>query len=159
MVVSVSQAAIPKVFLSLNYFIMKFSLWEDTHLYLRLLAQYPYTCLRKNGVIINKHPTSTVVQGLIIVKFFDIIRYLDSINDLEKNFSGLFADLVNKNDFKNYKDAKINMYLYQARVNRQFWVAFRIGWLMLRKKLTLKNIFTFLKLPFHLLISIVRIPR
>lgn len=159
LVVQVSQAAIPREFLINNLFEEKFSLWEDTHLYLRILAQYPYTCLAKKGVILQKHPLSTVSQGFSNIRYSDLERYLNAIDDIESSYSELFSNLVSKNDFNNYKDAKINMYLYQARVNRQFRVAYRIGWLLLRNNLTLKNIFTFSKLPFHLTISKVGFPK
>lgn len=148
-VVSVSQAAIPREFLINNNFEAKYSLWEDTHLFLRLLVQFSYKGLQINGIVIQKHINSTVVRGMSMVRLDDVNRYMNAIDDLYENYWQMFEKLVNKRDFISYKDAKLNMYLYQARVNKQFKVAYSVAFKLLVNRFNLKNFLTFIKLIFH----------
>jgi hypothetical protein len=82
---------------------------------------------------------------------------LEAIDDLTHNYWRIFENLVGKKDFINYKDAKINMYLYQARINKQFMVAYRISIKLLMNKLSFMNFLTFIKLPVHHLVNTIKL--
>ncbi len=152
-VIGVCQAAIAKCFLAENMFDTRFSLWEDTHLFFRLLAQYPYRQLNAQGYVAVQHEQSTVIAGSRQVKMTDVERYMLAINDLEKNYCNLFSKYLAKKDFKNYRDSKLNMYLYMARTNRQYGVAYNVAKLMLKNRLSLKNVVTCMKLVAHNIIG------
>lgn len=152
-VIGVCQAAIARCFLAENMFDTRFSLWEDTHLFFRLLAQYPYKQTNVQGYVAVQHEQSTVIAGSRQVKMTDVERYMSAINDLENNYRNLFSKCLEKKDFKNYRDSKLNMYLYMARTNRQYGVAYSIAKLMLKNRLSLKNVVTCLKLVAHNIIG------
>lgn len=152
-VIGVWQAATARCFFAENMFDTRFSLWEDTHLFFRLLAQYPYRQLNAQGYVAVQHEQSTVIAGSRKVKMTDVERYMLAINDLENNYRNLFSKCLVKKDFKNYRDSKLNMYLYMARTNRQYGVAYSIAKLMLKNRLSLKNVVTCLKLVAHNIIG------
>lgn len=83
----------------------------------------------------------------------DVERYMSAINDLENNYWEHFSKYLAKKDFENYRDSKLNMYLYMARTNSQFGVAYSIAKLMLKNRLSLKNVVTCLKLVAHNIIG------
>ncbi len=152
-VIGVCQAAIARYFLCNNLFDVRFSLWEDTHLFFRLLSQYHYIQTNVKGYVAVQHQQSTVAKGNINVKISDVERYMDAITDLEHNYWHLFSKYVTKKDFRNYRDAKLNMYLYTARSNGQYGIAYSIAKKMMKNRLSFKNILTCLKLPIHQIIK------
>lgn len=152
-VIGVCQAATARCFFAENMFDTRFSLWEDTHLFFRLLAQYPYRQLNAQGYVAVQHEQSTVIAGSRKVKMTDVERYMSAINDLENNYWILFSKYLAKKDFKNYRDSKLNMYLYMARINCQYGVAYNVAKLMLKNRLSLKNVVTCLKLVAHNIIG------
>ena len=152
-VIGVCQTPITRKLLVNNLFDTRFSLWEDTHLFLRLLAQENYIQTNVKGYVAVQHQQSTVAMGSSNVKISDVERYMDAITDLEKNYWLLFSKYVSKNDFRNYRDAKLNMYLYMARSNGQYGVAYSIAKKMMKNRLNIKNILTCLKLPIHQIIK------
>jgi glycosyltransferase involved in cell wall biosynthesis len=153
LVIQTSQAIVAKKILLYHMFDERFSLWEDTHLYLRLLAEYNYKSCNIDGVIMHAHENSTVATGMSIVKLKDVRRYLTAIEDLQVNHFHLFKKFVNIIHLKKYKDAKINMYLYQARQNKQFGTAYKIAFIMITNQFNFVNIKTFFKLPVHHFLS------
>ena len=107
-------------------------IWEDTHLWLRLAAQFPVVQTKSYTVIQHVHAESTVAKGLRKIKWTDVSKYLNAIDDLNCNYWSLFEGKLPTTYFKDYKKAKINMYLYQARQNKQVAVALKIWWLGVR---------------------------
>lgn len=152
-VIGVCQAVIARNFLCDNMFDTRFSLWEDTHLFFRLLAQYPYRQTNVQGYVVVQHQQSTVAIGSRQVKPFDVERYMMAVNDWEQHYWHLFSNYITKDAFRDYRDAKLNMYLYMARANRQFGVAYSIAKMLIKNKLTFKNIVTCLKLPIHQIVG------
>ncbi|MBR3979855.1 MAG: glycosyltransferase family 2 protein [Bacteroidales bacterium] len=151
--IGVWQVAIAKIFFEKNKFDARFSLWEDTHLFFRLLAQYPYKQSGVQGYVAVQHEQSTVIVGSRQVKMADVERYISAINDLENNYWNLFSNYLTEKDFQNYRDSKLNMYLYMARTNCQFDVAYSIAKLMLKNRFSLRNVVTCLKLVVHQMIG------
>ncbi len=111
-----------------NNFNLNFRIWEDTHLWLRIAAQFPVQQLEEYTCIQNVHGGSTVVQGLRIVKLSEMDQYINAIQDLRDNYSELFNSKLNDSFFNNYIAEKHKMYLYQARQNKQLYVALAVWW-------------------------------
>ena len=152
-VIGVCQAAIAKCFLAENLFDIRFSLWEDTHLFFRLLAQYPFKQSSVQGYVAVQHELSTVIAGSKQVKMTDVERYISAINDLENNYWNLFSNYLTEKDFQNYRDSKLNMYLYVALTNCQYNEAYSVAKLMLKNRFSFKNVVTCLKLVVHQMIG------
>jgi glycosyltransferase involved in cell wall biosynthesis len=121
-----NSVCVHKSILENNKFDIRFRIWEDTHLWLRIAAQFPVIQIPEYTVIQHIHDESTVVQGMKKVVLKDVNSYILAINDLKLNYSNLFNDKIYKKDFANYIDAKYRMYLYQARQNKQSGTALKI---------------------------------
>ena len=107
-------------------FDVRFRLWEDTHLWLRIAAQYPVYQMEEYTVIQHIHEQGTVVQGMKKIRLKEVVQYIAAVQDLRDNHVALFKGKLSENYFNHYIDSKYRMYLYQARQNRQFQVAYQI---------------------------------
>jgi glycosyltransferase involved in cell wall biosynthesis len=106
-----------------NRFDAKFRIWEDTHLWLRIAAQYPVYQIEQFTVIQHVHNDGTVVQGMKKIQINEVNQYVSAILDLKINHASRFEGKLPSVFFDQYIDSKYRMYLYQARQNQQFRVA------------------------------------
>jgi glycosyltransferase involved in cell wall biosynthesis len=104
----------------------RYRLWEDTHLWLRITAQFPLYQIEEYTAIQHIHINGTVVEGMKTIRIKDVHQYVNAVADLRDNYSGLFEGKFSKNQFNKYIDSKYRMYLYQARQNKQVFVAWQI---------------------------------
>jgi glycosyltransferase involved in cell wall biosynthesis len=104
----------------------KFNIWEDTHLWFRILANYPFYQIPQvtTGWVI--HSNGSVSKNFAKVKIRSLKMYLDCISDLEKNHYNELNGLLTKNDFANYKFKKYKLLLDTAANNYQF-ITFHFG--------------------------------
>jgi glycosyltransferase involved in cell wall biosynthesis len=121
-----SQVCVHRSILENVRFDVRFRLWEDTHLWLRIAAQYPVYQMEEYTVIQHIHEQGTVVQGMKKIRLKEVVQYIAAIQDLRDNHVALFEGKLPENYFNHYIDSKYRMYLYQARQNRQFQVAHQI---------------------------------
>lgn len=127
-----TQVCVHRSILVNEKFDRRFRLWEDTHLWLRIAAQYPVYQIEEYTAIQNIHDEGTVAQGMKQVNMTDVNQYLMAINDLKENYKFLFENKIPKDYFYFYMVSKIKMYLYRARQNRQFRISFRIFFIGMR---------------------------
>ncbi|MFM1793365.1 MAG: hypothetical protein RLZZ252_1719 [Bacteroidota bacterium] len=106
-----------------NLFHAKFRIWEDTHLWLRIAAQYPVYQIEQFTVIQHVHNDGTVVQGMNNVRVVEVNQYISAILDLKINHASCFESKLPSVFFDQYVDSKYRMYVYRARQNKQFCVA------------------------------------
>jgi glycosyltransferase involved in cell wall biosynthesis len=121
-----SQVCVHRSILENVRFDVRFRLWEDTHLWLRIAAQYPVYQMEEYTVIQHIHEQGTVVQGMKKIRLKEVVQYIAAVQDLRDNHVALFEGKLPENYFNHYIDSKYRMYLYQARQNRQFQVAHQI---------------------------------
>lgn len=110
----------------------RFNLWEDTHLWLRALSEYPLFQVPGYTAILVKHDDSGVTAGMQNIHLSNVRKYRDAVNDIFANYRHIFNGKEQLQT--NYLDAKYRMYLYQARQNRQEFVAFGIWWMAFKNK-------------------------
>jgi glycosyltransferase involved in cell wall biosynthesis len=123
-----TQVCVHRSILEKEKFDIRFRLWEDTHLWLRIAAQYPVYQIKEYTAIQNIHDEGTVAQGMKNVRIIEVEQYLDAIDDLQINHWNLFKEKLSNDFFKKYKSKKHKMYLYQARQNKQFFTSLIIFW-------------------------------
>ena len=121
-----TQVCVHRSVLEKDQFDVRFRLWEDTHLWLRIAAQYPVYQIEEYTAIQNLHEQGTVVQGMKKIRLKDVVQYVNAIQDLRDKHHALFEGKLPQNYFNRYIDSKYRMYLYQARQNKQFLVASQI---------------------------------
>lgn len=127
-VISIMQLICHKEIFKNNRFIQDITLWEDTHLFMRILAQYSYVKVPTAVSFINSGTQSSVIQGMIKIKKANVLRYLNAVNSLFYDYQTIIPKDVSKEDFIKYRDAKIKMFLYQARQNRQLLMSCWLTW-------------------------------
>jgi glycosyltransferase involved in cell wall biosynthesis len=123
-----SQVCVSSTILSNEKFDPRFRLWEDTHLWLRIAAQYPVYQINQYTVTQHVHSEGTVVQGMKKVQVNEVNQYVSAILDLKINHASRFKGKLPPVFFDQYVDSKYRMYLYRARQNKQFRVALVIWW-------------------------------
>lgn len=121
-----TQVCVHRSVLEKDQFDVRFRLWEDTHLWLRIAAQYPVYQIEEYTAIQNLHEHGTVVQGMKKIRLKDVLQYVTAIQDLRDKQTALFEGKLPQHYFNLYIDSKYRMYLYQARQNKQFLVASQI---------------------------------
>jgi len=121
-----TQCCVHRSVLEKDQFDVRFRLWEDTHLWLRIAAQYPVYQIEEYTAIQNLHEHGTVVQGMKKIRLKDVVQYVTAIQDLRDKQTALFEGKLPQHYFNRYIDSKYRMYLYQARQNKQFLVASQI---------------------------------
>jgi glycosyltransferase involved in cell wall biosynthesis len=123
-----SQVCVHQTILSNEKFDARFRLWEDTHLWLRIAAQYPMYQIDQYTVTQHVHSEGTVVQGMKKVQVNEANQYVNAILDLKINHASRFKGKLPPVFFDQYVDSKYRMYLYRARQNKQFRVALVLWW-------------------------------
>lgn len=121
-----TQVCVHRSVLEKEQFDVRFRLWEDTHLWLRIAAQYPVYQIEKYTATQHIHEQGTVVQGMKKIRLKDVVQYVTAIQDLRDKHHALFQGKLPQKYFNRYIDSKYRMYLYQARQNKQFLVASQI---------------------------------
>lgn len=116
-VISVIQCIHRDIYTSFR-FDERFSIWEDTHLFLRILIKYPYIPVPEAIAFVNIHSGSAVAGFFQRIRVSDCYRYTAAILDLlhYPPFGG--PEL--KPLLQAYAYAKIQMIIYQALCNRQY---------------------------------------
>jgi glycosyltransferase involved in cell wall biosynthesis len=139
-----TQVCIHRTILQKDQFNERFRLWEDTHLWLRIAAQFPVYQIEVYTSIQNVHDGGTVVEDMKKIRINQFKQYLEAIKDLQNNYSELFEGKFSKNQFNKYIDSKNRMYLYQARQNKQVLVA---GLIWIKAIIHKSSIYVLLELP------------
>lgn len=121
-----TQTCTHNTILKSNKFDERFRLWEDTHLWLRITSNHTIYQIEEYSAIQNIHNEGTVVQGMKDIKMKDVRQYIKAILDLKENYSEIFKGKLTDKQINEYVDNKYQMYLYQARQNKQFKVATRV---------------------------------
>jgi glycosyltransferase involved in cell wall biosynthesis len=121
-----TQCCVHRSVLEKDQFDVRFRLWEDTHLWLRIAAQYPVYQIEEYTTIQHIHEQGTVVQGMKKISLIEVAQYVSAIQDLRDKHTALFEGKLPMNYFNFYIDSKYRMYLYQARQNKQFLVSSQI---------------------------------
>ena len=121
-----TQVCVHRSVLEKEQFDVRFRLWEDTHLWLRIAAQYPVYQMEKYTAIQHIHEHGTVAQGMKKIRLIDVVQYVTAIQDLRDKYAARFEGKLPADYFNQYIDSKYRMYLYQARQNKQFLVASQI---------------------------------
>lgn len=139
--------AVRRTIFSKHRFPPNFSLWEDTHLWIRVLSEYALFNIEHPSVVIVSHAGSGINAGVEQVLLQTVCAYKNAVDDLFKDH---LKGETNVESLKtNYLDSKFRMLLYYARQNRQFLTAFQILQMALGNKPSSYLISELAKIPLN----------
>ncbi len=122
----INSVTVYRSILELDKFIPAYSIWEDTHLWLRIAGRYPVIQLPEYTVLQTISEDSKVKTSLEQVRIKTVQQYITAVLDFKNNYSFIWKGKLTPADFKQYIDSKYRMFLYSARQNKQLGVALRI---------------------------------
>lgn len=122
-----------------------FFLWEDTHLCLRLAAQYSFFQIKDRTSVRIIHEEGTVEQQLAKVDLKKIDLYFAAIDDLFENHYEKIESFLTLEMKQKYQLEKLIMFLKKSIVNRQRSIALILFVRCIRKNTTMENIPILLK--------------
>ncbi len=80
--------------LKVDKFPRQYNVWEDTHLWLRIAAKYPFYQLNEYTCQWNVHKGGTVEKAFNKVTASHVIEYLNCISHLQKNYKELLKPFL-----------------------------------------------------------------
>lgn len=101
----------------------RFRIWEDTHLWLRLLSIFPFHQIPEYTVIQKQHRGSTVESMFRKIKVSEIEQYIKAIDDIFENYYDLVRSSLTIQDRDDYIERKYMMFYSTAISNKQYDVA------------------------------------
>lgn len=125
-----------------NKFDNRFSIWEDTHLWLRIAEHYRIYQIKVYTCVQNVHAENSVKISFRNVDLKKVNQYILAISDVEMKICN-FSKIINT---KLYKDSKYKMFLYSARQNKQFIVANMLWFMAIRNRVSVDLILEFPKI-------------
>jgi len=124
--------------------------WEDSYLWLNIIANYKFLYTYQTTAVQVEHKLRSINDGCSV----DMGRVCDHINmmrDFYKKRNEKLDRILTSSMLKDRIDRKYNMFIYQARINKRFVIAYRILWMALKNKSTISNVLLGGKLLFHML--------
>ena len=109
-----------------------FHIWEDTHLWLRVVANYPFYQIDKLTTGWKIHSGGSVSENFSKVKIENLKMYMECITDLENNHFDELNGLISKKAVSNYKYGKYKLLMRTAANNHQYVVFVRCFFLGFR---------------------------
>ncbi len=97
-----------------------FYVWEDTHLWLRVVANYPFYQISEITTGWNLHENSSVSQSFSKVTMDKLKMYLDCISDLQQNHTNELNGLLSEKEITTYKFDKYRLLMKTAWMNGQY---------------------------------------
>lgn len=107
----INSVCVHSAILEMNKFPEKFNVWEDTHLWLRVVAQYPFFQIEDITTQWNVHRETSVARSFEKIDSRHIRKYLGCIRDLFDNYGELLSPYLTRNDMRNYIYQKLTMFL------------------------------------------------
>lgn len=92
----------------------RFRIWEDMHLWLRIMDQYPLFLNRSKTIVHVPHADSTVSSLVNKLNKEEINQHLQAISELKGQLREVSSGKLHKTIL-----SKLDMYLYQSRINGQ----------------------------------------
>ena len=114
-----------KSYLMTNRFNEALNLWEDTHLWFRVLQKAPLLINYNYDIGIVSHSDSGLVKSRKIVDIRHVEKYEIAVNDLFEKNAELFK-IISKDLKKDYLFNKLHSWMYVAKYNGQISIAIKI---------------------------------
>lgn len=118
-----NNICIQKEILKTNNFPIKYRMWEDTHLWMRIVYKYPFHQINEYTTIWNQRVEDHLVKRMRINEWKRYYNYLLCMRDFEKSYVLSNRPIYSKEKFTMYKLKKIQMLLAYISVNHGIGIA------------------------------------
>lgn len=108
-----------------NNFCEKFNVWEDTHLWIRILARYPFKQINEYTTVWNINEDSSVTKVFRKASYRHVLNYITCIEHLHNNYLSTIHPYFDTTDKNEYIRKKIWMFIDVALVQNQLFISFR----------------------------------
>ena len=122
----------------------KFNVWEDTHLWLRIAAQYSFYQIPENTTVWNIHDKASVSRAFSMVNTQHVKNYLNCISHLFETHGDLLKPFLTEKNKKEYKLRKLKMFLcitFNTADYKTFLELYFLGLKHVDKKILSKLVF------------------
>jgi len=110
----------------------KFNVWEDTHLWLRITAIYPFFQIQQITTQWNIHPKSSVSKAFQKVETIEVKKYLECIEDLFSKYSSILHPYLSKEDKQQYQWNKLQKFMNLSLIRYDYKTFFNLYFMGLR---------------------------
>lgn len=104
-----------------------FSVWEDTHLWLRIAAEYSFIQIPVYTTVQVIHNTGTVEENFANVKIETVNQYIYAVEDLFQNYNDIISPYISEKEKEAYIVSKIYMFKQFAYQNKQYNIVFKLN--------------------------------
>ena len=104
----------------------EFHVWEDTHLWLRVVAKYPFFQIIEMTTQWNIHKQTSVARSFEKIDSSHINKYLSCIKNLFDNHGDLLRPFLTRTEMKNYMYQKLSMFLTLSFRDKHYFTFFKL---------------------------------
>ncbi len=122
----INSICVHREILKHHKFPTNFSVWEDTHLWLRIAAQYPFYQIEEVTTQWNVHEAGTVERAFKKVNPRHIKRYLECISNLFRNHQEIITPYLGLEEMRSYQFSKLKMFMLIAFKRKSYITFFRL---------------------------------
>ena len=140
----INSVCVHREILLKHQFPKKFNVWEDTHLWLRIVLQYPFFEIKENTTKWNIHDQASVSQAFRKVTIQHVKNYLNCVSHLFQRHGDLLKPFLTEKDKKEYQLEKLKMFLnitFNTAEYKTFLELYFIGLRYVDKKALSKLVF------------------
>jgi len=116
----INSVCVHSSILESNKFPEKFNVWEDTHLWLRVVAQFPFHQISSQTTQWNVHNNTSGSKSFNTVDVKYVKTYLSAVYDIFENHYGLLSPYFKIKDIRKYNYEKLSMYLLTCYKKRKY---------------------------------------
>ncbi len=128
----INSVCVHSAILEKNKFPEEFHVWEDTHLWLRVVAQCPFFQIPEVTTQWNVHKQTSVARSFERIDSRHINVYLSCIRHLFDNYAGMLNPFLTREDMKKYIYQKLTMFLTLSFQDKHYFTFIKLYLLGLR---------------------------
>nr|WP_298332167.1 glycosyltransferase family A protein [uncultured Christiangramia sp.] len=122
----INSVCIHTSILEQNQFPEQFNVWEDTHLWLRIVAVHPFVQINEVTTEWNVHEETSVFDSFKNSSVNYVETYLKAIHHLFRNYNEMMSKFFTEKEVRKFCYEKLSMHLYNAYVNKKYLQCVRL---------------------------------
>jgi glycosyltransferase involved in cell wall biosynthesis len=117
-----------------NQFDERFTVWEDMHLWLRILLKHPLIKINSYTAVMTEH-TERSINGMFNKVYINQIdNYMEAVNDFFEKYGKEIEPYISKKNYREFVHKKLSLFAQIAIQNKQIKEAVRLFFRILNNK-------------------------